>query len=136
MKFSYLTLQMLHNKFGKDWLGSSWEDDVNGRCTTDNATLKMTDIVIGHLSDSGELVNLPVRLYRFPGTPYSPFPFLHIVSDLDNIYWDKWKCEVTLPGTWDSNLVKFTVNNNYHETWKTSHHSEMEQNPLITTKKR
>ena len=61
--YCLLSLQMLHNKFSKDWSSS-----------------------IGHLSDSGELVNLPVGFYRFPGTPYSPFPFLHFVFDLDNIY--------------------------------------------------
>ena len=30
-----LTIQILHTKFGKDWPWSSWEEDDNGRRTTD-----------------------------------------------------------------------------------------------------
>ena len=44
---------MLHTKFGKDWPSSSWEEDVNGRRTTDDDGRQT--IAIGHLSDSGDL---------------------------------------------------------------------------------
>ena len=71
MKFTIsclLTLPMLHTKFGKDWPSSSWEEDVNGRCTrhtaqhtTDNVGPQPT--AIGHLSDSGDLKSYMVQIY-------------------------------------------------------------------------
>ena len=61
------TLQMLHTKFGKYWPSSSWEEDVNGRRTTEDAQRTTTDagqsIAIGHLSDSGDLkINMKMLL--------------------------------------------------------------------------
>ena len=50
---SFITLQMLHAKFGKDWPSTSWEEDVNARRTTDDD--ERQPIAIGHLSDSGDL---------------------------------------------------------------------------------
>ena len=59
MKFTMsclFTVQILHTKFGQDWLSSSWED-VNARRTRQDARRATTDqpIAMGHLSDSGDL---------------------------------------------------------------------------------
>ena len=48
-----LTLQMLQNKFGKDWPSSSSEEDINGRRKTHDD--RRQPIAIGHLGDSGDL---------------------------------------------------------------------------------
>ena len=54
MKFTiscFLTLQMLHTIFGKDWPSSSREEDINGRRASQDDGRQ--PIGIGHLSDSG-----------------------------------------------------------------------------------
>ena len=53
LHYCILTLQMLHTKFGLDWLRSSSEEDVNARRTTVDDGRQ--PIAIGHLSYSGDL---------------------------------------------------------------------------------
>ena len=46
---------MLHTKFRSDLTTSYWEEDDNGRPTTDNGRQPKKALSIGYLSDSGDL---------------------------------------------------------------------------------
>ena len=62
MKFTIswlLSLQMLHTKFGKDWLSNSWEKNVNGRRTTEDGWRRTPT----HSNRSPEWLRWPKKNY-------------------------------------------------------------------------